>query len=167
MEKLIFSKNQTLNIDDINFIINTYDTYKKGGVLLLFYNQDLMFIKNDYNKIKILLQNILTSTIEDYKKYLYNINFYNIVNYNHGNNSYKLIFIEICLSTENNNNIRMLANNSYSAINFIFCLDDLFIKFFNKNYPYKIGDLILFPCGWSFYYKIEVGKRYIHGHLFS
>ena len=80
---------------------------------------------------------------------------------------FKLNFIEICLSNENNkkNNIYMLNNESYSEINYIFCLDNLFIIFFNKKYEFKVGDLIIFPCGWSFYYKVETDKQYIIGEL--
>jgi hypothetical protein len=167
MENLIFMKTQILNNDNVRFIMDVYETSKRDDKLILHYNSDLLFIENDFNKIKKLLKNILTTTIDEYNEYLYKIGFYNKEKYNRGNNRFKLLFFEICVSNENNNTTYMLDNESYSMMNYIFCLEDLNITFFKKRYEYKAGDLIMFPCGWAFYYKIKDGKRYVLGKLFS
>jgi len=169
MESLIFVKTQILNSDDIHFILDVYNKSKKNDKLILYYNLDLLFINNDYNKIKKILKNILMTMIEEYNDHLYKIDFYNKEKYNRGNIQFKLLFIEITLSNENNkkNDNYFLNEKSNSMINYIFCLDKLCITFLNKKYDYNIGDLIMFPCGWSFYYKIESGKRYILGELFT
>ena len=160
-------KPQILKGDDVDFILDIYKKSKKKDKLILFYNDELLFIKNDYNKIKKILKNIVSNSIEEYNDHLYKIDFYNNENYNSGNKIFQLNFIEICLSNENNkkNNIYMLKDESFSVINYIFCLDNLFIIILNKRYECKIGDLIIFPCGWSFYYKVEPDKLYIIGEL--
>jgi hypothetical protein len=169
MEKLIFIKSQILKGDDYDFILSVYDKFKKNNKLILSYDDNLLFIDNDFNKIKNIFKDILTLSIQQYNEYLFHIDFYNIEKYNRVNNKYKLLFIDICLSNENNkpNDIYIINEQSYSTINCIFCLDDLFITILNKKYDYKIGDLIIFPSGWSFFYKIEISKRYALAILFT
>lgn len=169
MNNLIFVENQILNNDNIVFILDIYDKFKKGDKLILYYNLELLFIDNDYNKIKKILKPILEETITKYTKYLYKIGFYNKENYNNTIKDYKLFFFEIGLSGEKceKNTVYMLDNKCYTVLNYIFCLDNMFITFLNKQNYYNTGDLIMFPCGWSFNYKVESNKRYIFGNLFS
>lgn len=163
MEVLIFDKENVLNDENINFISNIYNKFNKNNKLILFLNNEYMFIDNDYNKIKHLLKDILTLLIDDYNNYLHNINFFNVNNYKTTLNILKIFFIEICKSNENiiNNNILMMNDEIYSVLNCIFCLEDLYISFFNKIYYYKKGGLIIFPCGWTFLYKIQNEKLHI------
>ena len=164
MENLIYLKENCLNKENITFILNVLN--KENNKLILFYNDNFLFIDNDYNRIKKILKNILLLNIKDYSDYLYKINFYNLENYKFNFDDLKLVYIIISNNNYKDNTFILNDTSVYSMLNFIFCLEDLQIEFLEKYYNYKTGDLIIFPDGWTFYYKIENNKHFIFGKFF-
>ena len=168
MEKLIFTKSHIISNEDLALMFKIYDKSKKGNKLILFYNEDLLFINTEQNYIKRTIKNILMLALDEYDICLYSINFFNDKNYAH-KYDYKLMYFEIRESDGNvaKNDVIVIADRCYSILIWIYCLEQMSVKILNSLYSSNIGDLLIFPSGWTFCYSIEANKKYAFGQLYS